>query len=158
MLSQDKNTSSNILQIVGNLPDFLRKPIILKKLYEFYSFDEGSKYDTISMILQGSSSLQPNKLFPLIKTWLQILADLESTKVIEIFRIYCTVLFMNPTFFEKLNIEPLVDAYLKLDNKDKEKLSDCLKEAIFLSPNRTVIKTIPESIMQKLKNLRFIYA
>jgi hypothetical protein len=153
-MSVDQKASADILQIVANLPDFLRKPIIVKKLNEFYSLDHPGKYETISMILRGSSSIESKKLYLLIKTWLQILTELESNKITEIFRIYCEVLIVNPTFFEKLNIQPLVDAYLKLEDKNKKKLSDCLKEVIFLFPNRTeIFKAIPESIFEQLKIL-----
>jgi hypothetical protein len=153
-MSVDQKASADILQIVANLPDFLRKPIIVKKLNEFYSLDHPGKYETISMILRGSSSIESKKLYLLIKTWLEILTELETNKITEIFRIYCEVLIVNPTFFEKLNIEPLVDAYLKLEDKNKRKLSDCLKEVIFLFPNRTeIFKAIPESIFEQLKIL-----
>ena len=104
-MSFDQNASRDILQIVSNLPDFLRKPIILKKLQEFYSQNERDKYETISLVLKGTSSIEPIKLYPLIKTWLHILAELESVKVTEIFRIYCEFFLLNPTFFEKLNIQ-----------------------------------------------------
>lgn len=153
-MSIDQKSSVDILQIVADLPDFLRKPIIVKKLDEFYSLDDPTKYETISMILRGSSSIESNKLFPLIKTWLQILTELESNKVNDIFRIYCEVLLVNRTFFEKLNTQPLVDAFLKLENKNKNKLSDCLKEVIFLFPNRSeIFKAIPQSILEQLKIL-----
>jgi hypothetical protein len=150
-VSVDQNVSGNILHIVANLPDFLRKPIMLKKLNEFYSLNHSSKYEMISMILRGSSSIESNILYLLIKTWLQILAELENVKITEIFRIYCEVLFTDPTFFEKLNIQPLINAYLELENKHKEKLSDCLKEVIFLFPNRTeIFKAIPKSTLEQI--------
>ena len=153
-MSFDQNASRDILQIVSNLPDFLRKPIILKKLHEFYSLSERDKYETISLILRGTSSIEPIKLYPLIKTWLHILAELESVKVTEIFRIYCEFFMLNPTFFEKLNIQPLIDVFLKLENRNKEKLSDCLKEVFFLFPNRNeILKSIPGSTLQKLEIL-----
>jgi hypothetical protein len=151
-VSVDQKASVDILQIVANLPEFLRKPIIRKKLNEFYSLDEPSKFETISMILRGSSSIESNKLYSLIKTWLEILTELESNQVTEIFRVYCEVLLINHICLEKLNIRPLVDAYLKLENKNKKKLSDCLKEVIFLFPNRTEIsKAIPQLILEQLK-------
>jgi hypothetical protein len=154
MLSFDQNASRDILQIVSNLPDFLRKAIILKKLHEFYSLSERDKYETISLILRGTCSLESTKLYPLIKTWLHILAELESVKVTEIFRIYCEFFLLNPTFFEKLNIQPLIDVFLKLENRKKEKLSDCLKEVFFLFPNRNeILNSIPGSTLQKLEVL-----
>jgi hypothetical protein len=154
MLSFDQNASRDILQIVSNLPDFLRKPIILKKLHEFYSLSERDKYETISLILRGTCSLESTKLYPLIKTWLHILAELETVKVTEIFRIYCEFFLLNPTFFEKLNIQPLIDVFLKLENRKKEKLSDCLKEVFFLFPNRNeILNSIPGSTLQKLEVL-----
>jgi hypothetical protein len=153
-LSFDQNASRDILQIVSNLPDFLRKPIILKKLHEFYSLSERDKYETISLILRGTCSVESTKLYPLIKTWLHILAELESVKVTEIFRIYCEFFLLNPTFFEKLNIQPLIDVFLKLENRKKEKLSDCLKEVFFLFPNRNeILNSIPGSTLQKLEVL-----
>ena len=153
-LSFDQNASRDILQIVSNLPDFLRKPIILKKLHEFYSLSERDKYETISLILRGTCSVESTKLYPLIKTWLHILAELESVKVTEIFRIYCEFFLLNPTFFEILNIQPLIDVFLKLENRKKEKLSDCLKEVFFLFPNRNeILKSIPGSTLQKLEIL-----
>jgi hypothetical protein len=154
LLSFDQNTSRDILQIVSNLPDFLRKPIIKKKLHEFYSLSERDKYETISLLLRGTRSVESTKLYPLIKTWLHILAELESVKVTEIFRIYCEFFLSNPTFFEKLNIQPLIDVFLKLENRNKEKLSDCLKEVFFLFPNRNeILKSIPGSTLQKLEIL-----
>ena len=154
MLSFDQNASRDILQIVSNLPDFLRKPIILKKLHEFYSLSERDKYETISLILRGTCSLESTKLYPLIKTWLHILAELESVQVTEIFRIYCEFFLLNPTFFKKLNIQPLIDVFLKLENRKKEKLSDCLKEVFFLFPNRNeILNSIPGSTLQKLEVL-----
>jgi hypothetical protein len=154
LLSFDQNASRDILQIVSNLPDFLRKPIILKKLHEFNSLSERDKYETISLILRGTCSLESTKLYPLIKTWLHILAELESVKVTEIFRIYCEFFLLNPTFFEKLNIQPLIDVFLKLENRKKEKLSDCLKEVFFLFPNRNeILNSIPGSTLQKLEVL-----
>lgn len=154
MLSFDQNASRDILQIVSNLPDFLRKPIILKKLHEFYSLSERDKYETVSLILRGTCSVESTKLYPLIKTWLHILAELDSVKVTEIFRIYCEFFLLNPTFFEKLNIQPLIDVFLKLENRNKEKLSDCLKEVFFLFPDRNeILKSIPGSALQKLEIL-----
>ena len=153
-MSVDQKASADILQIVANLPDFLRKPIMVKKLHEFYSLDDPGKYETISMIVRGISSIESKKLYPLIKTWLQILTELESNKITEIFRIYCEVLLVNATLFKKLDIQPLVDAYLQLEDKNKKKLSDCLKEVIFLFPNRSkIFKAIPESIFEQLKIL-----
>ena len=153
-MSFDQNASRDILQIVSNLPDFLRKPIILKKLHEFYSLNERGKYETISLILGGTCSVEPSKLYPLIKTWLQILAELESVKVTEIFRIYCEFFVLNPTFFEKLNIQPLIDVFLKLEDRNKEKLSGCLKEVFFLFPNRKeILKSIPRSTLEILEIL-----
>jgi hypothetical protein len=114
--------------------------------------DGPSRYETVSMILRASSLIESKKLYELMATWLEILAELESIKVTEIFRMYCEVLLKNPTFFEKLNTQPLIDAYLKLESKNKEKLSDCLKEVIFLFPNRTeIFKAIPQSTLEQLK-------
>ena len=50
-MSVDPKLAGNVIQILANIPDFLRRPILQRKLEEFYSMADDDKHETISLIL-----------------------------------------------------------------------------------------------------------
>lgn len=128
--------ASNIIHILANLPDFLREPILRKKLKEFYIFDESDKRETIAMALNAASSIQAEKLAVLAKTWMDVLSDFDTSRIVLMLRLYCEEILNDHSVLEKLNIDCLIHAFMTLDEVKKQKLIDCLKEAMLSVPNR----------------------
>ena len=63
--------AGNIIQILANLPDFLRKPMLQSRLKEFfYSMNDEDRRETISMALSAAPTIELNKLAVLFRTWL----------------------------------------------------------------------------------------
>lgn len=107
---------------------------------------------TTSASLEALSSLENVKLRQLMKTWLEILLEFEGSQITDIFRIYCEEILKNRLAIENLDIESLIDVFSSLQEWEKEKLADCLKEVIFSFPKRTeVLKTIPKPLLKLLK-------
>ena len=52
-MSIDSKMAGNIIKILANIPDFLRKSMLQTKLREFYSMEEPDKHETISMVLKA---------------------------------------------------------------------------------------------------------
>ena len=46
------NAVGNIIHILADLPDFLRKPMLRNRLKEFYEMRDDEKRETISMALE----------------------------------------------------------------------------------------------------------
>lgn len=128
--------AANIIHILANLPDFLREPILRKKLKEFYIFDESDKRETIAMALNAASSIQAEKLAVLAKTWMDVLSDFDTSRIVLMLRLYCEEILNDHSVLEKLNIDCLIHAFMTLDEVKKQKLIDCLKEAMLSVPNR----------------------
>lgn len=143
--------AGKIIQILANMPDFLRKSMLRGKVQEFYSMRNLDKHETISAALKALPSLEGRKLSVLTKTWLEVLSEFEGLKITVILRVYCEELLRNPQILEKLEIELMIDVFSSLPDKRKEKLADCLKEVIFSFPEiDEILKIIPKPALEIL--------
>lgn len=137
--------AGNIIQILANLPDFLRKPMLQKRLTEFFDMAEPEKQETIALALSAAPTIDQSKLAILMKTWLEVLAGFDSDKRTAIFSIYCAQIAGKPDSIAKLNFQALTGAFTSLGEKEREILVDSLKEVLLLSPFRNkILSAIPE--------------
>jgi hypothetical protein len=134
----------NIIHILADLPDFLREPVLRKKLEEFYIFDESDKRETISKALNAASSIDAKKLNVLVKSWMEVLSELDTGRILIMLTLYCEEILKDRSALKKLNFECLVQAFMTLDEVKKVKFIYCLKEAMFSVPNKhKIIQMLP---------------
>jgi hypothetical protein len=139
------SAAGNIIQILASLPDFLRKPMLQNKLKEFYSMSDEDRRETISLALSGASGIDPAKLSVLFRTWLEILSEFDAEKRAIMFQTYCTQILASPRSIERLNFRSLTATFLSLDQNRRERITDSLKEVLFLLPNRNeLLRMVPE--------------
>jgi hypothetical protein len=141
----------SIIQILANLPDFLREPILRKKLKDFYILGESDKRETIALALNAASSIQAEILAMLAKTWMEVLSEFDTSRIVLMLRLYCEEI-LKDSVIEKLNIDCLIQAFMSLDEFKKQKFIDCLKEAMLSVPNRNkIIEMMPSTAMEILE-------
>lgn len=139
------NVASNILQILADLPDFLRKPMLQHRLKEFYEVNDDEKCETINMALAAALIIDPNKLSVLFRTWLEVLSEFDAEKRGVMFQMYCKQILTNPQSIMKLDFKSMTTAFLSLDQRQRELLTDSLHEVLLGLPTRNeLIKLIPE--------------
>ncbi|SRR5579885_949507 len=150
-VSINPTTAGNIIQILSGLPDFLRKPMLRRRLSEFYTLDHADRCETIAMALQAAPSIESGKLSILVRTWLEVLAEMDREKRTIMFGIYCEELLKRPNILNGLNIKSLTDTFLSLDPAQREKIVDSLKEAVLAIPKRQkILKLIPQYSLNAL--------
>ena len=114
--------------------------------------EDPDKHETITMALTAASKIQVNTLSVLMKTWMEILSEFDGVRITSMIRIYCEEILMNPRALENLNIECLIDGFCSIEDKQSEKLADCLKEVILSFPNRyELLEIIPKPALKILK-------
>jgi hypothetical protein len=146
------NAATNMIRILANLPDFLRKQIIRSRLQEFFIFEESDKCETISMALNAASSIEAHKLTNLVKTWMEVLSEFDSSRIVLMLRLYCEEILRDRSSIEKLNMDCLIRAFMTLNEVKKQKLIDCLKESMFSVPNRhKIIQIMPSEAIEILE-------
>jgi len=139
------NAAGNIIHILAELPDFLRKQMLRNRLKEFYGMNDEEKREMINMALATVPTMDPSKLSILFKTWLELLSEFDAEKRGVILQTYCTQILANPYSIAKLDFNSLTTAFMSLDHVQRERLTDSLHESLFGLPNRSkILKMIPE--------------
>ena len=143
------SAAGNIIQILANLPDFLRKPMLQNRLKEFYAMSDDDRRETISMALSAAPTIEPAKLAVLFRTWLEILSEFDSEKRAIMFQTYCRQILASPRLAEKLDFKSLTATFLSLDQRQQERIADSLHEVLFSFPNRNeILKLVPEDSLR----------
>jgi hypothetical protein len=144
--------AGNIIQILADLPDFLRKPMLQNRLKEFFEMNDDEKRETIGMALAAVPTIDQNKLSVLFRTWLEVLSEFDVEKRAVIFQTYCKQIFANPRSILKLDFKLLTAVFLSLDQRKQERLTDSLHEVLLGLPNRNeILKMIPEHSLKAIR-------
>jgi len=145
-------TAVNIIQILADLPYFLREPVLRKKLQEFYIYEESDKRETITNALNAASSIETKKLTVLVRSWMEVLSELDTDKILLMLTLYCDQILKDRSVLKNLNFDSVVQSFMTLDNVKKIKFIYCLKEAMFSVPNRyKIIEKLPISAREILE-------
>lgn len=147
----NNNASGSIIQILANLPDFLRKPMLQSRLREFYTMSDSDKGETINMALSASSAIDQNKLAVLFRTWLEVLSEFDANKRIMMFQTYCQQIILNPHLLQRLDLNLLTATFLSLESKKRELITDSLYEALFSLHDRDkILSLIPDDFLKAI--------
>ena len=137
--------AGNIIQILANLPDFLRRPMLQKRLKEFFEMSPSDRRDVIALALSAAPGIESAKLSVLVKTWLEVLAEFDAGVRATIFAAYCEQILKQPESLQKLNLQQLADTFASLGERQREILADTFKEVLIGLPRRSeIVKLIPE--------------
>lgn len=144
--------AGSIIQILANLPEFLRRPMLQSRLKEFFSMSEENKRETIAMALAAAPSIDPAKLSVLVKTWLEAISEFEPSKRSILFHTYSEQVLANPGALRALDFGSLTRTFISLGESQRQAITDSLHETLFAIPNRQqILKLIPEDTQRALR-------
>lgn len=130
-MSANSDTTGDIIQILDNLQPFLRKPIIKNKMIDFFKSDNEFQLDTINLILGSFQNVNLQNYADLITTWLEIVAQFDTSKINFLIKLYLEGLAENLDLIKK--IEPTIINCIKNFNEvEKERLRMCFLETLYL--------------------------
>lgn len=124
------NHAGNIILNLAGLPEFLRKPILKKRLSEFFSMNQEDKKETINNALQAGPTIQFDKFSTLFKTWLEILCNLSEEQRTIMFSNYINEITSHPEKLIAFNLDGIFEIYMSLSDEQRSILSATLKEII----------------------------
>lgn len=149
--STDSNIE-NLLFIIANLPDFLKLSVCRTKTKELVEMTESEKKEAMVKSLSSINLIQPDKLVGLTKTWMKVISEIEPDELTEILNCYLLILD-SVKLFNKIDSKLILNTFLSLEIDDRNKLMVCLKEALFLNPNRqNILKIIPTNLAKVILN------
>jgi hypothetical protein len=148
------NYAGNIIVILANLPDFLRIPVLKKRMMEFFSMTESEKKEIINNALEAGPTIPFPNFAKLFKTWLEILTTLSEEQRNELFAGYINEISVSPQKLIVFNLDGILEIFLTLDEEKKEILAQTIKKIINqldTERKRKLMIIIPENAKKYLK-------
>jgi len=147
ILLSEPNYAGNIIVSLANLPEFLRKPILKKRLLEFFSMSTSEKIEIINNALQAGPIIPFDKFSKLLKTWLEILSTLSEEQRTVMFATYINEITENPQKIISFNLDGILEVYLSLNQDEKDIISKSIRKIISIlddNKKKRLLLTIPD--------------
>ena len=147
------NYAGNIIVNLANLPDFLRKPILKKRMMEFFTLSEPEKNEIINNALEAGPSIPFPNFSKLFKTWLEILTTLTEEQREGLFYAYISEITQHPQKLITFNLDGILEIYLTLDDGKKNILAQTIKKIINRmddTKRRRILLIIPDNAKKHL--------
>ncbi|HVZ62793.1 MAG TPA: hypothetical protein VG896_03895 [Candidatus Nitrosotalea sp.] len=124
------NHAGNIIVNLAGLPEFLRKPILHKRLSEFFSMTQEDKNEIINNALQAGPTIPFDKFSTLFKTWLETLCNLSEEQRTIMFSNYINEISLHPEKLIAFNLDGIFEIYMSLSTDQKSILSTTIKKIL----------------------------
>lgn len=150
----EPNYAGNIIVILANLPDFLRIPVLKKRMIEFFSMTEAERKEIINNALEAGPTIPFLNFAKLFKTWLEILTTLSEEQRNGLFSGYINEISEFPQKLITFNLDGILEIFLTLDEGKKEILSQTIKKIINeldVERKRKLMIVIPDNAKKYLK-------
>jgi hypothetical protein len=125
-----ENFAGNIIVNLASLPDFLRTPMLKKRMMEFFSLEEQDRKEVINNALEAGPTIPFPNFSKLFKTWLKILAGLSEEQREGLFSAYIVEISQNPQKLILFNLDGILEIFLTLEENEKEVISKTIKKII----------------------------
>ena len=150
----EQNFAGNIIINLASLPDFLRNPILKKRMVEFFSLSEPEKKEVINNALEAGPTIPFPNFSKLFKSWLKILATLSEEQRDGLFSAYITEVSQNPQKLITFNLDGILEIFLTLEENEKEILAKTIKKIINNLGDvekRKIMLVVPDNAKKHLK-------
>ena len=144
----EPNYAGNIIIVLANLPDFLRKPILKKRMTEFFSMSDSEKSEIINNALEAGPTVPFPNFSKLFKTWLEVLCAISEENRYEMFSNYIKHIINSPQKIIAFNLDGILEIFLSLEQSNQEIISISIQNAIKSldqDSKRKLVLLIPEN-------------
>ena len=126
----EPNFAGNIIINLASLPDFLRAPILKKRMTEFFSKNQDDKSEIVVNALNAGPTIPFPNFSKLFKTWLEILAIINNENREDMFSNYFKHILLSPEKIILFNLDAIFEIFLQVDKEKQQILISSIK-AIF---------------------------
>ena len=149
-----ENFTGNIIINLASLPDFLRTPILKKRMVEFFSLSEAERKEIINNALEAGPTIPFPNFSKLFKSWLKILTTLSEEQRDGLFSAYIFEISQSPQKLITFHLDGILEIFLTLEENEKEIISNTVKKIINNlneEEKRKILIVIPDNAKKHLK-------
>ena len=152
-IEMGENFAGNIIINLASLPDFLRNPILKKRMMEFFSLTELDRKEVINNALEAGPTIPFSNFSKLFKTWLKILTTITEEQREGLFSAYIIEIVQSPQKLITFNLDGILEIFLTLEKSEKESLANTIKRIISGlddDAKRKILIVIPDNAKKHL--------
>ena len=140
----EPNFAGNIIVNLASLPDFLRTPILKKRMTEFFSKNDDEKAEIIVNALNAGPTIPFPNFSKLFKTWLEVLATINNENREDMFSNYIRHILASPEKIILFNLDAIFEIFSQVDKE---------KQQILISSIKTVFDRLDDESKRKMNLL-----
>ena len=140
----EPNFAGNIIVNLASLPDFLRTPILKKRMTEFFSKNDEDKSEIIVNALNAGPTIPFPNFSKLFRTWLEVLATIDMKNREDMFSNYFKQIMISPDKIILFNLDAIFEIFLQVDSQ---------KQEVLISSIKTVFDQLDEESKRKMRLL-----
>ena len=144
----EDNFAGNIIVNLASLPDFLRTPILKKRMMEFFSMSNSEKEEIIINALEAGPTIPFPNFAKLFKTWLEVLCTVTEENRCDMFANYFKQIIKYPQKIILLNLDGIFEIFLSLELEKQDILIKSIKntyDRLDKESKRRMILLTPDS-------------
>ena len=144
----EPNYTGNIIINLASLPDFLRKPILKKRITEFFLMSEPEKSEIINNALDAGPTIPFPNFSKLFKTWLEVLCTISEENRHDMFSNYIKHIVNSPQKIISFNLDGILEIFLSLEQTNQEIISASVQNVVKDlddDSKRKLLLVLPES-------------
>jgi len=144
----EPNYAGNIIINLASLPDFLRKPILKKRMMEFFSMSDPEKSEIINNALEAGPTIPFPNFSKLFKTWLEVLCTISEENRHDMFSNYIKHVVNSPQKIISFNLDGILEIFLSLEQTNQEIISASVQNVVKDlddDSKRKLLLVLPES-------------
>ena len=103
-----ENHAGSIIVSLASLPDFLRKPILSRRVGEFFGMGEEEKAEIVSNALSAGPGIPFPNFARLLKTWLEVMAAMPAERRAEMFGRYAAEAARRPEALAAFHLDGML--------------------------------------------------
>ena len=130
VILSEPNYAGNIIINLASLPDFLRKPILKKRIMEFFSMSEPDKSEIINNALDAGPTIPFPNFSKLFKTWLEVLCTISEENRHDMFSNYIKHIVNSPQKIISFNLDGILEIFLSLEQTNQEIISASVQNVV----------------------------
>ena len=153
-IEMGENFAGNIIINLASLPDFLRNPILKKRMMEFFSLTELDRKEVINNALEAGPTIPFSNFSRLFRTWLKILTTITEEQREELFSAYIIEIVQSPQKLITFNLDGILEIFLTLEKSERESLANTIKKIISDlddDAKRKILVIIPDNAKKHLE-------
>ena len=130
IILSEPNYAGNIIINLASLPDFLRKPILKKRMMEFFSMSDPEKSEIINNALEAGPTIPFPNFSKLFKTWLEVLCAISEENRYDMFSNYIKHVINAPQKIIAFNLDGILEIFLSLEQSNQETISISIQNVV----------------------------